>query len=99
MSPADPPDIGSAGRILSQPPPLGKGKTRVERRRVQSVAVRMICDREDEIRKFIPEEYWYVTGHAGGRESATFEARLIKIDEKKAKVSTEAPNRPVSWRN
>jgi DNA topoisomerase-1 len=26
--------------------------------RVQSVAVRMICDREDEIRKFIPEEYW-----------------------------------------
>lgn len=29
--------------------------------RVQSVAVRIICDREDEIRKFIPEEYWTIT--------------------------------------
>ncbi len=58
--------------------------------RVQSVAVRMICDREDEIRKFIPEEYWYVTATLEGANPPPFEARLIKIDEKKAKVSTEA---------
>ena len=30
--------------------------------RVQSVAVRMICDREDEINKFVPEEYWNLAG-------------------------------------
>jgi DNA topoisomerase-1 len=58
--------------------------------RVQSVAVRMICDREDEIRKFIPEEYWYVTATLEGANPPPFETRLIKIDEKKAKVSTEA---------
>jgi DNA topoisomerase-1 len=50
----------------------------------------MICDREDEIRKFIPEEYWYVTATLEGANPPPFETRLIKIDEKKAKVSTEA---------
>ncbi|MBR6314542.1 MAG: type I DNA topoisomerase [Clostridia bacterium] len=30
--------------------------------RVQSVAVRMICDREDEIRAFVPQEYWTIEG-------------------------------------
>ena len=31
--------------------------------RVQSVAVRLICDREEEIRRFVPEEYWTITAH------------------------------------
>jgi DNA topoisomerase-1 len=58
--------------------------------RVQSVAVRMICDREEEIRKFVAEEYWNITATLEGDNPPPFEARLIKIDDRKAKVGTEA---------
>ncbi|GAJ16791.1 unnamed protein product, partial [marine sediment metagenome] len=54
--------------------------------RVQSVAVRMICDREEEIQKFIPEEYWNITAFLEGSSPPPFEARLIKINSKKSKV-------------
>jgi DNA topoisomerase-1 len=54
--------------------------------RVQSVAVRMICDREEEINKFIPEEYWNLVAQFEGVNPPPFEAKLIKIDGKKAKV-------------
>ena len=54
--------------------------------RVQSVAVRMICDREDEINKFVPEEYWNLVAQFEGSNPPPFEAKLIKIDGKKAKV-------------
>ncbi|MDO8723683.1 MAG: type I DNA topoisomerase, partial [Syntrophales bacterium] len=54
--------------------------------RVQSVAVRIICDREEEIRCFIPEEYWNITATLEGKNPPPFEARLIKINGKKAKV-------------
>ena len=40
--------------------------------RVQSVAVRVICDREEEIRAFVPEEYWTIEGKfipKGGRKA------------------------------
>jgi DNA topoisomerase-1 len=58
--------------------------------RVQSVTVRMICDREEEIRKFVAEEYWNITATLEGDNPPPFEARLIKIDDRKAKVGTEA---------
>jgi DNA topoisomerase-1 len=49
--------------------------------RVQSVALRMICEREDEIEKFIPQEYWSI--HALlDKEGKTFEAELSKIKGK-----------------
>ncbi|MEK7826132.1 MAG: type I DNA topoisomerase, partial [Thermodesulfobacteriota bacterium] len=54
--------------------------------RVQSVAVRIICDREAEIRKFVPEEYWNITALLEGTNPPPFEAKLFKIDGKKAKV-------------
>ncbi|PKN76365.1 MAG: type I DNA topoisomerase [Deltaproteobacteria bacterium HGW-Deltaproteobacteria-10] len=54
--------------------------------RVQSVAVRMICEREDEINKFIPEEYWNLQGQFAGNNPPPFDAKLHKIDGKKAKV-------------
>jgi DNA topoisomerase-1 len=57
--------------------------------RVQSVAVRLICDREAEISKFIPEEYWNITANLKGLNPPPFEARLIKIDGKKAKIGNE----------
>ncbi|CUH96074.1 DNA topoisomerase 1 [Propionispora sp. 2/2-37] len=58
--------------------------------RVQSVAVRLICDRENEIQAFVPVEYWSITAKL--RESAKaplFEAQLITIDDKKVEISNE----------
>ncbi|HRY38588.1 MAG TPA: type I DNA topoisomerase [Smithellaceae bacterium] len=57
--------------------------------RVQSVAVRMICEREEEINKFIPEEYWNLVAQFEGINPPPFEAKLHKIDGKKAKISNE----------
>ncbi len=46
--------------------------------RVQSVALRLICDREAEIRAFVPEEYWSITATLSKqKEKALFEANLI----------------------
>lgn len=56
--------------------------------RVQSVAVKLICDREEEIRNFVPQEYWTLTAKlAKGRSS--FEAKLYKIAGKKAEISNQ----------
>ncbi|RMH11572.1 MAG: type I DNA topoisomerase [Gemmatimonadetes bacterium] len=49
--------------------------------RVQTVALRLICEREDEIRAFTPEEYWSITARLEKDEQA-FEAKLHKIDGK-----------------
>lgn len=54
--------------------------------RVQSVALRIICDREAEIRAFIPEEYWNLTALLEGSNPPPLEAKLTKIDGKKAKI-------------
>ena len=58
--------------------------------RVQSVAVRLICDREDDIRRFVPEEYWNMTALLNGENPPPFEAKLHRIDDKRAKVADEA---------
>jgi DNA topoisomerase-1 len=58
--------------------------------RVQSVAVRMICEREEEINNFTPEEYWNITAQLQGVNPPPFEAKLIKINGKKAKVTNQA---------
>lgn len=58
--------------------------------RVQSVAVRIICDREEEIRRFVPEEYWNIAALLEGKNPPPFEARLLKINGKKAKVGAGA---------
>lgn len=56
--------------------------------RVQSVAVRLIVEREREIRAFVPEEYWSIEGLFDGKEG-TFKAMLSKIDDKKAHLPKE----------
>ena len=55
--------------------------------RVQSVALRFICEREEEIEKFNPEEYWIVTGifQAGEDE---LKARLVRKGGKKYTIKT-----------
>lgn len=56
--------------------------------RVQSVALRLIVERENEIRRFKSEEYW--TLHANvKKDRKAFSAQLIKIDGKKAKLKTQ----------
>lgn len=53
--------------------------------RVQSVALRIICDRELEIEKFVAEEYWTVAAQATSDGSQPFEARLTIHDGEKLK--------------
>lgn len=47
--------------------------------RVQSVAVRLICEREEEIRAFKPQEYWTMEGRFAGNGVA-FAAQLVEVD-------------------
>ena len=60
--------------------------------RVQSVATRMVVDRENEINAFIPEEYWDIsavcTANAGNKKQ-TFKCRLSAVDGKKAAVTNK----------
>ena len=58
--------------------------------RVQSVAVRLICDREAEIEGFVPEEYWSVIGVLQTLAGSKFEAKLVKWNNKKIELKTEA---------
>lgn len=59
--------------------------------RVQSVTVKMICDREKEIQAFVPEEYWTILAKLRAKpKTALFDANLISIDGKKAVISDEA---------
>src|SRR5689334_5689783 len=46
--------------------------------RVQSVALKLICDREQEILKFVPEEYWHLFASLAGAVPPDFEAKLVK---------------------
>jgi len=57
--------------------------------RVQSVALRLIVDREKEIEAFKPEEYWAVTAQLEAGNPPAFKAVLAKVDDKKAKVHNE----------
>jgi DNA topoisomerase-1 len=59
--------------------------------RVQSVAVRIICDREREIQNFVSVEYWSLTATLKGKDSPiTFDAKLTKWKGKKVKMANEA---------
>ncbi len=66
---------------------IGKG---LSAGRVQSVALRLICDREKEIKAFTSEEYWTLTAQLEASEPPAFKAALAKIDGKKAKVTDGA---------
>lgn len=58
--------------------------------RVQSVAVRLICDRERDIQAFVPVEYWTLTARLTPEgEEFPFDARLLQIQGEKAEVHNE----------
>ncbi len=51
--------------------------------RVQSVALRLVCDREQEIERFVPREYWSLVATLATPRKENFEARLVGADGKK----------------
>ncbi|MGD8983417.1 MAG: type I DNA topoisomerase [Desulfobacteraceae bacterium] len=63
--------------------------------RVQSVALRMICEREREIHAFQPQEYWTLTAHLQTEEPPPFKARLFKYDNEKADLKNEEQTQAV----
>ncbi len=48
--------------------------------RVQSVALRLVCQREEEIERFVPQEYWSILADLVTTEGADFQARLTAVD-------------------
>jgi DNA topoisomerase I len=63
--------------------------------RVQSVALKLICDREREIEKFVPVEYWHVFARLAGPQPPEFEAKLLKKGGETITVSNEAESKAV----
>src|SRR5438105_1556343 len=90
-------DAQQARRILDrlvgyQVSPLLWDKVRrgISAGRVQTVALRLIVERENEIKAFVPEEYWSIIAKLEAHEPPQFEARLAKIKGKTASVKNQA---------
>lgn len=70
-----------------------KVKTGLSAGRVQSVAVRIICDREEEIENFVPEEFWTITANLfDSAKENEFEAKFFGKDGKKLKIENKQQN-------
>ncbi|PHV71102.1 DNA topoisomerase I [Sporanaerobium hydrogeniformans] len=57
--------------------------------RVQSVTLRLISDREKEIREFVEEEYWSIEVHLSANKSKAFEAKLESKGDQKITIANE----------
>ncbi|MGH7751910.1 MAG: DNA topoisomerase, partial [Gemmatimonadales bacterium] len=62
-------------------------KTGLSAGRVQTVALRLICEREEEIRAFVPQEYWSIEADLE-KDGQGFRARLHKLDGHKPEIKT-----------
>ncbi len=91
-------DAQQARRILDrlvgyQISPLLWDKVRrgISAGRVQSVALRLVVDREKEIRAFAPEEYWTITAQLSRQDGVgpEFPARLARVDGEKASIGSQ----------
>lgn len=58
--------------------------------RVQSVAVRLICEREEEIKAFVPEEYWSIEADYHAGKGKSFTAKVVRYDDKELAVAQES---------
>src|SRR5438094_2188032 len=63
--------------------------------RVQSVALKLVVDREHEIEKFAPEEYCQVFARLAGRQPPEFEAKLLKKSGDAIKIVNEEQSRAI----
>lgn len=57
--------------------------------RVQSVALRLLCEREAEIEAFISEEYWSITAQLSKKDANPFFSKLVKINQKEPQIKLE----------
>jgi len=57
--------------------------------RVQTVALRLIVEREREIRAFVPKEYWTIDADLAAKKPPHLRARLIKIDDRAAEIGSK----------
>lgn len=74
-----------------------KVRNRLSAGRVQSIALRMVVDREREIEAFIPEEYWTIDAALvkdNNSPTSHFLARLVRIDQAEPQLNTEAEVQP-----
>jgi DNA topoisomerase I len=63
--------------------------------RVQTVALRIICERERAIQAFVPQEYWSITAHLTVGDSSPFTAKLVKKGKEKLTIADEAAARKI----
>src|SRR5687768_14257553 len=63
--------------------------------RVQSVALKLVCDREREIEKFVAEEYWNIFARLAGPQPPEFEAKLLKKSGSTIRVGTEEQSKAI----
>ncbi len=57
--------------------------------RVQSVALKLVCDREGEIDRFVSEEYWNIGARLAGPQPPEFEAKLLKRDGSTIRITNQ----------
>ncbi len=67
-----------------------KVKTGLSAGRVQSVALRLVVDRERAITAFVPEEYWSLTACLAAAQPPAFEARLVQYQGRELKITGAA---------
>src|SRR5216684_2637843 len=63
--------------------------------RVQSVALKLVCDREKEIGQFVPVEYWLMFARLAGGDPPEFEAKLLKRNGDAVKVGNEEQSKAI----
>ena len=96
-------DAQQARRILDRmvgygisPVLWAKVKRGLSAGRVQSVALRLICDREDEIAAFIPEEYWTIDAYLGAKgEKKPLVAHFTGNEEGKIAIGSEGEKQKI----
>jgi len=57
--------------------------------RVQSVALKILCEREKEIEAFVPEEYWYIFGEFENKDGKKIYGKLVKFKDEELNLKTE----------
>src|SRR5499426_3079661 len=95
-------DAQQARRILDrlvgyQVSPLLWDKVRrgISAGRVQTVALRMIVEREREIQAFKPQEYWSIDAHLGAAKPPAFDARFVGRGDEKTEVPNEEESKKI----
>ena len=63
--------------------------------RVQSVALKLVCDRERAIEAFVPEEYWNLFARLAGPQPPEFDAKLLKKNGDTVKVGNEEQSKAI----